>query len=168
MGYSSVGGQTRNPYDLNRDSGGSSAGTAAAVAANFALVGIGEDTGGSIRVPASFCNLFGFRVTTGPISRAGMSPLVAQQDTPGPMCRTVEDLARLLDVIVGFDSADEATSIHAEWSGKPFVDAVDETALDGARIGVLRTAFGESDEPRVKAVNSVVESTLILRLKYDI
>ena len=160
VGYSSVGGQTRNPYDRTRDSGGSSAGTAAAVAADFALVGIGEDTGGSIRVPASFCNLFGLRVTTGLISRAGMSPLVAEQDTPGPMCRTVDDLARLLDTIVGFDPADEGTAIHAEWAGDSFVDAVGETALDGARIGVLRAAFGSGDQPRVTAVNSVVESAL--------
>ena len=160
VGYSSAGGQTRNPYDLSRDSGGSSAGTAAAVAADFALLGIGEDTGGSIRVPASFCNLFGLRVTTGLISRAGMSPLVAEQDTPGPMCRTVDDLARLLDVIVGFDPADEATAIHAEWAGESFVDAVDETSLKDARIGVLRSAFGEGDEPRVTAVNSTVEEGL--------
>ena len=160
VGYSSAGGQTRNPYDLSRDSGGSSAGTAAAVAADFALVGVGEDTGGSIRVPASFCNLFGLRVTTGLISRAGMSPLVAEQDTPGPMCRTVDDLARLLDVIVGFDPADEATAIHAQWSGESFVEALNEAALEGTRIGVLRTAFGERDEPRVSAVNSVVEEAL--------
>ena len=160
VGYSSAAGQTRNPYALTRDSGGSSAGTAAGIAANLGLVGIGEDTGGSIRVPASFCNLFGLRVTTGLISRTGMSPLVAEQDTPGPMCRTVDDLARLLDVIVGFDPADEATAIHAEWSGGSFVDAIDETALEGARIGVLRSAFGESDEPRFTAVNSVIESAL--------
>jgi len=160
VGYSSVGGQTRNPYDPTRDSGGSSAGTAAAVAADFTLVGIGEDTGGSIRVPASFCNLFGLRVTTGLISRTGMSPLVAEQDTPGPMCRTVDDLARLLDVIVGFDPADEATAIHAEWSDESFVDAVDETALEGTRIGVLRSAFGQGDESRVTAVNNVVEDAL--------
>jgi len=87
VGYSSAAGQTRNPYAPTRDSGGSSAGTAAGIAANLGLVGIGEDTGGSIRVPASFCNLFGLRVTTGLISRTGMSPLVAEQDTPGPMCR---------------------------------------------------------------------------------
>jgi len=161
VGYSSAGGQTRNPYNPTRDSGGSSAGTAAAVAADFAMVGIGEDTGGSIRVPASFCNLFGLRVTTGLISRTGMSPLVAEQDTPGPMCRSVDDLARLLDVIVGFDPADEATAIHAEWSAdKLFVDALDETSLQGARIGVLRSAFGDGDEPRVTAVNSVVQEAL--------
>jgi len=160
VGYSSGSGQTRNPYALARDSGGSSAGTGAGIAANLGLVGVGEDTGGSIRVPASFCNLFGLRVTTGLISRAGMSPLVAEQDTPGPMCRTVDDLARLLDVIVGFDPADKATAIHAEWSGETFVDAVDETALEGARIGVLRSVFGTGDEPRVTAVNSVVNSAL--------
>jgi len=160
VGYSSAAGQTRNPYAPTRDSGGSSAGTAAGIAANLGLVGIGEDTGGSIRVPASFCNLFGLRVTTGLISRTGMSPLVAEQDTPGPMCRTVDDLARLLDVIVGFDPADEATAIHAEWSGESFVEAVDDTELEGARIGVLRSAFGDGDEPRVTAVNSVVQEAL--------
>ncbi|WP_253737505.1 amidase [Halohasta salina] len=162
VGYSSAGGQTRNPYDRSRDSGGSSAGTGAGIAANLGLVGIGEDTGGSIRVPASFCNLFGLRVTTGLISRAGMSPLVAEQDTPGPMCRTVDDLARVLDVIVGFDPADEATAVHSEWTADgSFVDAVDGASLDGARIGVLREAFGDSDETRVTAVNETVESALV-------
>lgn len=161
VGYSSVGGQTLNPYDLSRDSGGSSAGTGAGVAANFGLVGIGEDTGGSIRVPASFCNLFGHRVTTGLISRTGMSPLVAEQDTPGPMCRTVEDLARMLDVLVGFDPDDEATAIHSEWStDNSFVAALDKTALDGARIGVLREVFGSADVDRVTAVTETVETAL--------
>jgi Asp-tRNA(Asn)/Glu-tRNA(Gln) amidotransferase A subunit family amidase len=161
VGYSSVGGQTRNPYDRSRDSGGSSAGTGAGIAANLGLVGIGEDTGGSIRVPASFCNLVGMRVTTGLISRTGMSPLVAEQDTPGPMCRTVDDLARLLDVLVGFDPSDEATAVHTEWStDESFVDAIDETALDGARIGVLRAAFGDGDADRVTAVTETIEGAL--------
>ena len=86
--YSSAGGVTKNPYDLDRDPGGSSGGTGAAVAANLGTVGIGEDTGGSIRVPASFDNLVGVRVTTGLISRRGLSPLVVFQDTAGPMTRT--------------------------------------------------------------------------------
>jgi len=161
VGYSSVHGQTRNPYARSRDSGGSSAGTGAGIAANLGLVGIGEDTGGSIRVPASFCNLFGLRVTTGLISRAGMSPLVAEQDTPGPMCRTVDDLARVLDVIVGFDPADEATAIHSEWAANgSFLDALDDATLDGARIGVLRGVFGDIDERRVTAVNETVDAAL--------
>ncbi len=161
VGYSSVHGQTQNPYDTSRDSGGSSAGTAAGIAADFGLVGIGEDTGGSIRVPASFCNLFGHRVTTGLISRHGMSPLVAEQDTPGPICRTVADLARVLDVIVGYDSEDGATAVHANWSTDiSFRDMIDETALDDARIGVLRDAFGDSDAANVTAVTETVDSAL--------
>jgi amidase len=106
---SSLTDHTKNPYDPARESGGSSAGTAAGVAANFGLVGIGEDTGGSIRIPASFNNLFGLRVTTGLISRAGFSPLVHFQDTPGPIGRTVADVATLLDSIVGYDPQDPFT-----------------------------------------------------------
>ena len=161
VGYSSVNGQTRNPYDLNRDSGGSSAGTGAGIAADLGLVGIGEDTGGSIRVPASFCNLFAHRVTTGLISRSGISPLVAEQDTSGPMCRNVGDLARLLDVIVSYDPNDEATGVHTSWStDRSFQDAIDKTALDGARIGVLRDAFGDRDTVGVTPVTETVETAL--------
>src|ERR671933_3036427 len=83
--YSSVSQETKNPYALDRDPGGSSSGTGAAIAANLGAVGIGEDTGGSIRVPSSFDNLVGVRITTGLISRKGMSPLVVFQDTAGPM-----------------------------------------------------------------------------------
>ncbi|WP_207955768.1 amidase [Rubrobacter marinus] len=108
--YSSAGGETKNPYDLDRDPGGSSSGTGAAVAANLGAVGIGEDTGGSIRVPSSFDNLVGVRVTTGLISRKGMSPLVVFQDTAGPMTRTVRDAAALLDVLVGYDPEDPFTA----------------------------------------------------------
>ena len=86
---SSLTDHTKNPYAPERESGGSSAGTAAGVAANFGLVGIGEDTGGSIRIPAAYNNLFGLRVTTGLISRAGLLPLVHFQDTPAPVARTV-------------------------------------------------------------------------------
>ncbi|MBX6342191.1 MAG: amidase, partial [Thermomicrobiaceae bacterium] len=103
FGYSSAGGETKNPYALDRDAGGSSAGTGAGVAANLGAVGIGEDTGGSIRVPASFDNVVGLRVTTGLISRTGLSPLVEFQDTAGPMARTVRDAAILLDALVGYD-----------------------------------------------------------------
>ena len=110
---SSVTDHTKNPYDCARESGGSSAGTAAGVAANFGLVGIGEDTGGSIRIPASFNNVFGLRVTTGLISRSGFSPLVHFQDTPGPIGRTVSDVARVLDCIVGYDPKDPFTATSA-------------------------------------------------------
>ncbi len=161
VGYSSVAGQTHNPYDLSRDSGGSSAGTGAGIAANLGMVGIGEDTGGSIRVPASFCNLFGMRVTTGLISRDGFSPLVREQDTAGPMCRTVDDLARVLDVIVGFDPSDTLTAVQPEWvTNEGFRDAADETSLVDTRIGVLRNAFGSDSAARSRAVTDVIESSL--------
>ena len=106
---SSLTDHTKNPYAPERESGGSSAGTAAGVAANLGLVGIGEDTGGSIRIPAAYNNLFGLRVTTGLISRAGLSPLVHFQDTPAPVARTVTDLATTLDSIVGYDAKDPFT-----------------------------------------------------------
>ncbi|OJJ66286.1 hypothetical protein ASPBRDRAFT_138510 [Aspergillus brasiliensis CBS 101740] len=91
---------TQNPYDLARDPGGSSSGTAAGIAANLALVGVGTDTGGSIRLPSSFCNVVGMRPTVGLISLDGVSPFVGCQDTVGPVCRTVTDAARLLDTLI--------------------------------------------------------------------
>ena len=162
---SSISGVTKNPYDLSRDPGASSSGSAAAVAANLALVGIGEDTGGSIRLPASFCNLVGLRVTPGLISRAGMSSLVKTQDTPGPMTRTVTDAAKLLDVLVGFDPADPYTAAfvlaqaHTE-NETGYEAALSSASLTGKRIGVLRQAFGDDADADGAAVNTVVETAL--------
>lgn len=158
---SSQTGVTRNPYSLSRDAGGSSSGTAAAVAANLALVGVGEDTGGSIRLPASFCNLVGLRVTTGLISRAGMSPLVTPQDTPGPLARTVTDCARMLDCMTGYDSADSYTAANAiaRHHGS-YVAAAENNNLAARRIGVLRQAFGNSDDPEEAPVNKVCDQAL--------
>jgi len=158
---SSVSGVTKNPYDLSRDAGGSSSGSAAAVAANLALVGIGEDTGGSIRLPASFCNLVGVRVTPGLISRDGMSSLVETQDTAGPMTRTVEDAARLLDVLVGYDPADPYTAafvVGGEVTN--YAEAVVGGSVDGARIGVLRQAFPQAGEVEGAEVSRVVDAAL--------
>lgn len=159
--YSSAGGVTKNPYALNRDPGGSSSGTGAAVAANLGAVGIGEDTGGSIRVPASFDNLVGVRVTTGLISRKGMSPLVVFQDTAGPMTRTVKDAAILLDALVGYDPLDPftaAATLARDAGG--YADGLDEDSLQGARIGVLRDAFGPNDDPDSGEVNRVVAEAI--------
>lgn len=143
---SSLSKTTKNPCDPTRDPGGSSSGSGAAVAAGMALVGIGGDTGGSIRLPSSFCGLVGVRVTPGRISRDGMSALVQYQDTPGPMTKCVEDAARILDVVVGFDEQDEFTSVNAisplSKSKTPFQDAIKQPTLHGKRIGVLRQAFG--------------------------
>ena len=155
--YSSAGGVTKNPYDLDRDPGGSSGGTGAAVAANLGAVGIGEDTGGSIRVPASFDNLVGVRVTTGLISRKGLSPLVVFQDTAGPMTRTVKDAATLLDVLVGYDAQDPFTAAAtlAREAGS-YAEGLSEGSLRGARIGVVREVFGSDDDPDSSQVNRVV------------
>jgi amidase len=159
--YSSAGGETKNPYALDRDPGGSSSGTGAAVAANLGAVGIGEDTGGSIRVPSSFDNLVGVRVTTGLISRKGMSPLVVFQDTAGPMTRTVKDAATLLDVLVGYDPDDPFTAAAtlARDAGS-YARGLSEGSLRGARIGVVREAFGPGDDPDSGQVNRVVEEAL--------
>jgi amidase len=158
---SSRSGVTKNPYDLSRDPGGSSSGSAAAVAANLSLVGIGEDTGGSIRLPASFCGLVGLRVTPGLISRAGMSSLVKPQDTSGPMTRTVEDAARLLDVLVGYDPADEYTAAAVvAGNGAPYADSVTGASLVGKRIGVLRQVFGDGSDPDGARVNEAIDAAL--------
>jgi amidase len=159
---SSMTGHTKNPYDRSRESGGSSAGTGAGVAADFGLVGIGEDTGGSIRIPASFNNLFGLRVTTGLISRTGFSPLVHFQDTPGPIARTVPDVAKLLDSIVGYDPADPftATAAMAPRSGS-YAQAVEtEVPLSSWRIGVLETGFGAEGNPDAEPVNTAVRAAI--------
>jgi Asp-tRNA(Asn)/Glu-tRNA(Gln) amidotransferase A subunit family amidase len=159
--YSSAGGVTKNPYDLDRDPGGSSGGTGAAIAANLGAVGIGEDTGGSIRVPASFDNLVGVRVTTGLISRKGLSPLVVFQDTAGPMTRTVKDAAILLDALVGYDPEDPFTAAAtlARDAGS-YAEGLSEGSLRGARIGVVREVFGPDDDPDSSQVNGVVEGAL--------
>ena len=159
--FSSVSGVTRNPYDLERDPGGSSSGTAAAVAASLGLVGVGADTGGSIRVPASFTGLVGVRVTPGLISRRGLSALVEFLDTAGPMARTVRDAALLLDVMVGYDPADEFTAAYA--AARPpvsYAALLDAGALREAHIGVLRQVFGVPADPDRAAVNTVIEEAL--------
>ncbi|KIV77332.1 hypothetical protein PV11_09136 [Exophiala sideris] len=154
---------TRNPYDLNRDPGGSSSGTGAAVAADLSLLGIGEDTGGSIRLPSSFCGLVGLRCTPGMISRYGLSPLLVPQDTPGPMCRTVTDVALMLDVLAGFDEQDPYTAA-AVISGKPvggsYAANLSLHKIKTARIGVLREAFGPDSDPDCRATNNVINSAL--------
>lgn len=159
FGFSSIAGRTKNPYDLDHDPGGSSSGTGTAVAANFGAVGIGTDCGGSIRVPASFDNLVGVRVTPGLISRSGVSPLVSQQDTAGPMTRTVRDSAKLLDVLVGYDDEDDLSG-KSELSDRDgsYTNALNEDGLRGARIGVLRDGFGDNET--AARVNDVIEGAL--------
>ena len=141
---SSLGGQTRNPYDPARNPGGSSGGTGAAVAASFAAVGWGTDTCGSIRIPSAVHNLFGLRPTKGLSSIDGILPLSHSQDTGGPLARTVTDLAIALDATVGMDSADSATVILEGREVPVFRDALDAGALEGARIGALDLEEGSA------------------------
>lgn len=142
----SMGGQTLNPYDLARNPGGSSGGTGAAVAANFAAAGLGSDTCGSIRIPASHNNLVGLRPTLGLSSRDGIVPLSHTQDVGGPLARTVTDLALLLDATVGVDPADETTKASEGKTPRSYREGLKPDAIKGARIGVLVTMFGDAPE----------------------
>jgi amidase len=140
-GWSGRGGQTRNPYALDRNPCGSSSGTGAAIAANLAAVGIGTETDGSIVCPASANGLVGIKPTVGLLSRTGIVPISHTQDTAGPMTRTVTDAAILLGALAGLDPADAVTGerrgAHADYT--PFLKA---DGLRGARIGVARNFFG--------------------------
>lgn len=134
---SSLGGQTRNPYDPMRCPGGSSGGTGAAVAASFAAVGWGSDTCGSIRIPSAFNNLVGLRPTQGMVSRNGVVPLSHTQDIPGPLARSAADLAIALDITVGYDPADTVTRAVQQRRVASFTDSLRAYPLRGTRIGVL-------------------------------
>ena len=143
---SSLGGQTRNPYDPSRYPGGSSGGTGAAIAASFAAIGWGSDTCGSIRIPAAHNNLFGLRPTKGLSSIDGIIPLSHTQDVGGPLARTVMDLAIGLEATIGADAADSATRILDGLSLPRLVDGLDADALRNARLGVLTALFGDAPE----------------------
>lgn len=143
---SSLGGQTRNPYDLERTPGGSSGGTGAAVAANFCAAGMGSDTVNSIRSPASAQSLVGLRPTRGLVSRSGVVPVSGTQDAVGPIVRSVRDAARMLDAIAGYDAADAATAWSAGRAGGSYFRSLDGRTLDGLRIGVCTRLFGQSAE----------------------
>ncbi len=140
--YNSLSGITRNPHNLRRDPGSSSGGTAAAVSANFAPVGLGTDTGGSIRGPAAATGLVGIRPTFGLVSRHGIIPQVPSLDVGGPLARSVTDVAITLGVIAGPDPRDPATMEEDAVYGRDYAASLDGDALDGARLGVLRDFFG--------------------------
>src|SRR5215813_14621910 len=134
---SSMGGQTKNPYDLTRNPGGSSGGTGAAVAANFAAAGMGTDTCGSIRIPSANNNLVGLRGTRGLSSRNGIVPLAHSQDIGGPLARTVTDLSIMLDATVGPDPDDSATAAGNGHIPPSYVASLSDRNLRGTRIGIL-------------------------------
>ena len=129
---------TRNAYALDRVPAGSSGGTASGVAASFALVGLGTDTGNSIRGPSSHLALFGIRPTLGLVSRDGVIPLYFDRDVAGPMTRTVADAARVLEVIAGRDTADPYSQLLEGRESGGYPAHVDSGGLEGARVGVLR------------------------------
>jgi amidase len=156
---SSLGGQTRNPYDLTRTPGGSSGGTGAAIAANFAVLGTGSDTGQSIRSPASAQSLVGLRPTRGLVSRDGIIPFSTTQDEAGPITRTVEDAARMLEVIAGYDRADPVTAFGLDKISRSYTAFLNRDGLKGARVGALMDLFGNDAVHR--QVNAVVESAIV-------
>lgn len=155
---SSLGGQTLNPYDLTRTPGGSSGGTGVALAASFAVLGTGSDTVNSIRSPASANNIVGFRPTRGLISRAGIAPVSETQDAIGPLARTVEDVARMLEVMQGADPDDPATQQSQGKSGSNYLAGLSPEGLKGTRIGVLRSMFGT--KPEHEEVNKTMAAAL--------
>lgn len=136
--HSSMNGRTNNPYDTTRTPSGSSAGSGVSVAANLATVGVGTDTGGSVRQPSAYNGLFGMRPTPGLISRSGIIPVSYTQDTAGPMTRTVEDMAILLDGLVGYDHDDERTAENYNHIPQSYQSSLNAEKISNVRIGVLR------------------------------
>jgi amidase len=140
-GWSGRGGQTRNPYVLDRSPSGSSSGSAVAVAANLCVAAIGTETIGSIVSPASACGIVGVKPTVGLVSRAGITPIAASNDTAGPMTRTVRDAALVLAAIAGADARDAATKDIPDGLAAALAAPIQPDALRGARIGVVRGPF---------------------------
>jgi Asp-tRNA(Asn)/Glu-tRNA(Gln) amidotransferase A subunit family amidase len=163
---SSAAGIIRNAYDPTRHPSGSSSGSGSAIAASFGLVGIGEDTGGSIRGPAAVHSLVGLRPTVPLVSRFGMLPSNPTQDTMGPMTRTVADAARVLDVVAGYDPNDPVTAYSVGQRPPSYSAALRPDALRGARIGILRVrrrrpgvdSLGTADSARTAAARAAADS----------
>lgn len=154
-GWSSRGGLTRNPYALDRSACGSSSGSGAAIAANFASVAVGTETDGSIICPAQTNGIVGIKPTLGLLSRSGIIPIAHSQDTPGPMARTVADVAILLGLMTGVDERDSATRLSAKRGFKSYEKYLDRNGLKGARIGVARNMVG-TDKRILKIFDSAI------------
>ena len=138
---SSTHGETRNAYDLGRVPAGSSGGTASAIAANFGVIGMGSDTGNSIRGPASHLALVGIRSTIGVTSRDGIVPLLLNRDVGGPLMRTVTDTAKVFNVIAGYDPADPTTESYENHKVDDYTAHLVRDGLSGVRLGVLRQIY---------------------------
>ncbi len=141
-GWSGLGGQTRNPYDITRNPCGSSAGSGAAVSANFTMLAIGTETNGSIVCPASANGVVGIKPTVGLLSRSGIIPISETQDTPGPMARTVTDAAIMLGAMVGIDERDEITNLSEGNSFTDYTQFLKEGSLKGKRLGFFTPSLG--------------------------
>ena len=151
-GWSAVGGQTRNPYALDRNPCGSSSGSGAAVAAGIVRMAVGTETDGSVTCPAAINGIVGFKPTVGLVSRTFVVPISESQDTPGPMTATVREAAMLLTAMAGSDPADKATR-DADKYKVDYAAGLSPTALGGKRIGVMRFAAGfGTDEPFERAL----------------
>src|SRR5690606_28746341 len=150
-GWSSLGGQTRNPYVLDRNPCGSSSGSAVAVAAGLAPLAVGTETDGSIVCPAAVNGIVGIKPTVGTVSRHGIIPIAHTQDTAGPMARTVTDAALLLEVLVDHDPRDPAPRRFPDEAGSFLPDPA-LTRLDGLRIGVHRRYFGAGEFPVLERI----------------
>jgi amidase len=154
-GWSGRGGQTKNPYALDRNPCGSSSGSGAAISANLAAAAIGTETDGSIVCPSSTCGIAGIKPTVGLVSRTGIIPISHSQDTAGPMCRTLRDAAIVLGALTGMDEADPATAESREHSYTDYTQFLKEDGLRGARIGVVRRTFGFNED-----VDKIMENAL--------
>jgi amidase len=154
-GWSGRGGQTRNPYVLDRNPCGSSSGTGASISASLAAVGVGTETDGSIVCPSSANGLVGIKPTLGLVSRSGIIPIAHSQDTAGPMARTVTDAAALLAVLSGVDPRDPATAGARGKVVTTYANVLNPAGLRGARIGVARNSFGFST-----AVDGIMEEAI--------
>lgn len=157
-------GVVRNPYDPTRNPSGSSAGTGAGIAANYAILGIGEDTGGSIRGPAAVGSLVGLRPTLPLVSRFGMMPSRPTTDTLGPITRTVRDTAILLDVIAGYDPNDPVTAYAVGNVPSSYTTYLRENGMSGARIGVIREPMDRNAKPDsddYKKVRAVIDQAIM-------
>lgn len=156
-GWSGRGGQTRNPYALDRNPCGSSSGSGAAAAANLCAAAIGTETDGSIVCPSNANSLVGIKPTLGLVSRAGIIPIAHSQDTAGPMARTVADAAAVLGALTGIDPRDKATNASRGKSHTDYTKFLDAAGLKGARLGVARNFFGFSERVD-KLMNECIEA----------
>lgn len=157
-GWSGRGGQTWNPYVLDRNPSGSSSGSAVAVAANLCAVAVGTETDGSILSPSSYNGIVGIKPTLGLVSRAGIIPIAHSQDTAGPMARTVTDAAILLGALAGTDPRDAATAEASARAQHDYTSALDLAGLRGARLGVARAFFGA--HPKVDELMEIALSQI--------